>query len=116
MSALYKNLHSRRLVCRGFILITLLSLQLTQGYPQSDVSPVQEIQDHRQKQQDKLRDKGSPLDKKARKHFKGLNYYDIDLSYRVKVRFVKTENPVIFQMKTTTNRLPEYIKYGDVFF
>lgn len=102
---------------RWFVLMTLFSLALLQCYAQSGNKAVQEIMDHRQTQQDKLRDpKDSPLDKKARRRFRGLNYYDIDLSYRVNVRFVKTENPVIFQMKTTTSRLPEYIKYGDVYF
>ena len=59
---------------------------------------VTEIMNHRKKQEDELRDpKKSPLEKRDRKRFKGLNYYDIDLSYRVKVKFVKTENPVLFQ-------------------
>ena len=120
MSGLYRYFRFsplRLLPERRFGLITLLSLILVQAHAQSEVNPVQEILDHRKKQQDKLLDrKESPLDKTARKHFKGLNYYDIDLSYRVNVRFVKTINPGIFQMKTTTSRLPEYIKYGDVFF
>lgn len=95
----------------------LLSVSLLQGYAQDDEKAVKEIQDYRKEQQDKLRDpKESPLEKKDRRHFKGLKYYPIDLSYRVKVRFEKTENPVIFQMKTTTARLPDYIKYGDVYF
>ena len=51
-----------------------------------------------------------------RKHFKGLNYYPIDLNYRVKATFVKTEDPVLFKMRTTTDRLPEYVKYGEVHF
>jgi len=100
-------------------LTLLFCLLLFQGYaqPSAEEKAVLEIQDYRKVQQDKLRDRDeSPLDKKARRKFKGLNYYTIDLSYRVKVRFVKTENPVLFQMKTTTARLPEYIKYGDVYF
>ena len=60
--------------------------------------------------------KESPLSKRDRRQFKGLNYFPIDLSYRVKARFVKTENPVLFKMKTTTVRLPEYSKYGEVHF
>lgn len=60
--------------------------------------------------------KESPLSKKERRHFKGLNYYPIELSYRVKAKFVKTETPELFKMKTTTARLPEYSKYGEVHF
>lgn len=95
------------------ILLTLLSISL---FAQID-SAIYDIEQHRKKQEAEFRDpKESPLDKKLRKHFKGLNYYPIDLAYRVKATFVKTENPVLFQMKTTTSRLPEYQKYGEVHF
>ena len=60
--------------------------------------------------------KESPLPKKDCRRFKGLNFYPIDLGYCVKARFVKTENPVLFKIKTTTVRLPEYSKYGEVHF
>jgi hypothetical protein len=78
---------------------------------------VYEITRFREEQEAKLRDaKDSPLDKKLRKKFKGLSYYPINLDYRVKAKFVKTENPVLFKMKTTTTRLPEYQKFGELHF
>jgi uncharacterized protein (DUF1684 family) len=80
-------------------------------------SATNEIVQYREKQEAKFRDpKDSPLDKKLRKKFQGLNYYPINLDYRVAAKFVKTENPVLFKMKTTTARLPEYQKYGEVHF
>ena len=80
-------------------------------------SAILEIEQYRREQEAKFRDETeSPLNKKLRKKFKGLNYYPIDLDYRVKARFVKTENPVLFKMKTTTERLPEYQKYGELHF
>lgn len=80
-------------------------------------SAVYEITRFREEQEAKFTDpKDSPLDKKLRKKFKGLNYYPIDLNYRVKAKFVKTENPVLFRMKTTTARLPEYQKFGELHF
>lgn len=76
-----------------------------------------EIAEHRRKQQEEFLDpENSPLTKKDRKKFKGLNYYPVDLEYRVKVKFIKTENPSFFKMKTTTSRLPDYSKYGEVHF
>ena len=75
-----------------------------------------EIQNHRKKQQEEMKSESSPLLKKDRRRFKGLNYYPPDPGYRVKAKFVKTENAVLFKMKTTTTRLPEYIKYGEVHF
>jgi uncharacterized protein len=75
-------------------------------------SSVYEITRFREEQEAKFKDPSdSPLDKKLRKKFKGLNYYPIDLDYRVKAKFVKAENPVLFKMKTTTARLPEYQKF-----
>ena len=80
-------------------------------------SSTNEIVNYREEQEAKFRDpKESPLDKKLRKKFQGLNYYPINLDYRVVAKFVKTENPVLFKMKTTTARLPEYRKYGEVHF
>lgn len=75
-----------------------------------------EIEKHRKKQQEEMKSPTSPLLKKDRRKFKGLNYYPPDLNYRVTAKFVKTENPVLFKMKTTTARLPEYVKYGEVHF
>ena len=97
--------------------LLLLGLSFFSTFGQDGEDPVKIINDHRKKQQEEMRSKKeSPLSKEARRHFKGLNYYPVDLSYRVKARFVKTENPVLFKMKTTTTRLPEYSKYGEVFF
>lgn len=80
-------------------------------------SATYEIVQYREEQEAKFRDpKDSPLDKKLRKKFQGLNYFPINLDYRLVAKFVKTENPVLFKMKTTTARLPEYQKYGEVHF
>src|SRR5690606_15585708 len=75
------------------------------------------IAQHREEKDDEFRDPSeSPLDKKGIRKFKGLSYYPPDESYRVKARFILNETPVLFKMPTTTTRLPEYIKYGDLEF
>lgn len=100
---------------RHCMLICLLLLPASL-FAQLD-SAVHEIEQYRKEQEAKFRDpKESPLDKKLRKNFRGLSYYPVNLDYRVKAKFVKTENPVLFKMKTTTSRLPEYQKYGEVHF
>ncbi len=48
--------------------------------------------------------------------FKGLKFYPIDLKFRVKAKFVRTPNEKPFLMKTSTARLPEYVKYGEAYF
>lgn len=48
--------------------------------------------------------------------FSGLEFYPIDIKYRVKAKFIRTPNEEPFLMRTTTERLPEYVKYGEVHF
>ena len=84
---------------------------------QDETEARKQIEEHRQKTQQEFKDKKlSPLVKADRRKFKGLNYYPVDLKYRVKATFTKTETPELFKMKTTTDRLPDYRKYGEVEF
>ena len=58
----------------------------------------------------------SPLKEKDRKQFKGLEFFDFDSTYVVTANFERTPDEKVFKMKTTTDRLPEYVKYGVVKF
>jgi len=51
----------------------------------------------------------SPLD---RARFHALDFYPINISYSVQARFERTKDEKEFGMKTTTDRLPIYIRYG----
>lgn len=58
----------------------------------------------------------SPLKEKDLKKFKGLEFFKFDSAYVVTARFERTVNEQPFKMKTTTERLPEYVKYGELTF
>ena len=58
----------------------------------------------------------SPLKAKDLKDFKGLDFFTFDSTYVVIAKLIKTPNEKPFKMKTTTDRLPEYVKYGIVTF
>ena len=58
----------------------------------------------------------SPLKDKDRKNFKGLDFFKFDSTYVVKAHFERTPNETPFEMKTTTDRLPIYVKYGVITF
>jgi uncharacterized protein len=58
----------------------------------------------------------SPLLKEDRLVFRGLDFYPINLDYRIKAKFVRTPDEKPFKMKTTTERRPDYVKYGEVHF
>lgn len=60
--------------------------------------------------------KQSPLETSDLKKFNGLNFYPVSPKYAVKARFVRTENQKPFGMKTSTSRLPMYVKYGELYF
>jgi uncharacterized protein len=104
-------------IIRSGLFIIVLPFSFLAVFGQDDQSARNEIEAYRKKQESEMRDKEkSPLLPKDRKKFKHLNYYPIDLKYRVPARFVRTENQPLFKMKTTTTRLPEYTKYGEVHF
>ncbi len=50
------------------------------------------------------------------KEFEELAFYPIDLKYRVTAKFIRTPDEEPFLMPTTTERLPEYVKYGEAHF
>ena len=58
----------------------------------------------------------SPLLKEDKLNFKGLTFYPIDVEYRIIAKFVRTANEKAFKMATTTERRPEYVKFGEVYF
>jgi len=54
----------------------------------------------------------SPLTEEDVKTFKALNFFEIDENYRVEASFILTPGEPVFEMQTTTDRLPLYKKYG----
>ena len=58
----------------------------------------------------------SPLTEKDRANFKGLDFFPIDKAFIVEAKFTKSKNEKSFEMKTTTDRMPLYVKYGEVSF
>jgi len=58
----------------------------------------------------------SPLLEADLANFQTHNYYTIDYKYRIEADFILNENPVEFEMPTTTERKPIYLKYGEAHF
>lgn len=58
----------------------------------------------------------SPLKKKDRKDFRGLEFFKVDSAYVVQATLKTTPDEQPFKMKTTTDRLLEYVKYGEITF
>jgi len=58
----------------------------------------------------------TPLDSIDLIQFKGLNFFEPDIRYKVEARFKRTPGEKPFEMTTTTDRLPIYVKYGELHF
>lgn len=54
----------------------------------------------------------SPLRGDNLKNFKKHPFFPIDLKYRVTAKFVKTENPVPFELPTSSGRFQSYQEFG----
>ncbi len=57
----------------------------------------------------------SPLTKEDREHFNALSFFEVDSSFRVSAKF-KRKLGKVFNMKTTTDRQPQYRLYGNLVF
>jgi uncharacterized protein (DUF1684 family) len=66
------------------------------------------------KQKDKFfaENEDSPLQHEDRHHFHGLNYYPVDLTFRVNATLVQEPHPGIFKVQTTTGDFKEDTRLG----
>jgi len=60
--------------------------------------------------------KTSPLTTEDLATFKSLDFYPINEKFFVTAKFVRTEDEKPFEMKTSTDRKPMYVKYGEAHF
>ncbi|MBA4275240.1 DUF1684 domain-containing protein [Flavobacterium sp.] len=60
--------------------------------------------------------KTSPLTAEDLAVFKTLEFYPINEKFFVTAKFVRTESEKPFEMKTSTDRKPLYVKYGEAHF
>ncbi len=58
----------------------------------------------------------SPLTAKDIKSFKKLDFFPVNESFFVNAQFVRTPNEKPFEMPTSSNRKPLYVKFGEAHF
>lgn len=58
----------------------------------------------------------SPLKKEDLEKFTGLPFFEPNEKYFVKAKFIRTPDEKPFEMPTTTDRKPLYVKYGEIHF
>lgn len=60
--------------------------------------------------------KTSPLMEADLAHFKTLDFFPVNEKFFVNAQFTRTPKEKAFKMKTSTDRTPIYVKYGEVAF
>jgi uncharacterized protein (DUF1684 family) len=98
-------------------ILTLLLLALfNTGFAQEkfDVAVVEKFQ--KELNTEYADAKTSPLTSEDLATFKALEFYPINEKLFVVAKFVRTENEKPFEMKTSTNRKPMYVKFGEAHF
>lgn len=58
----------------------------------------------------------SPLPEEELKGFRSLDFFPADPRFIVEAEFLRTPNELPFEMPTTTDRKPVYVKYGELYF
>ncbi|MCF8368922.1 MAG: DUF1684 domain-containing protein [Bacteroidales bacterium] len=99
----------------GFIFLSYLSFsQISQDSINTYISS---IENHRKGKNIKLMyTESTPLKPDQKKTFKGLNYFPANINYQLEATLIIEEEPEIVKFRTSTERSPEYIKYGKVIF
>jgi len=99
-----------------YILLLVVLLQSSFGFSQEkfDLTAAKKYQQELNKEY--ANRKTTPLMAEDLATFKGLDFYPINKKFFVKAYFVRTPKEKPFKMKTSTNRTPVYIKYGEVHF
>ncbi|MFH1120945.1 MAG: DUF1684 domain-containing protein [Bacteroidota bacterium] len=106
-------------VAELFSLAILLVITLNIS-AQKSTSEKEYIKEVRRERKDKDKEfalaENSPLDPKVKPGFSGLNYFKVRPEWRVTARIERYNNPDTLRMKTTTERLPLYLVYGNATF
>ncbi|WP_109298900.1 DUF1684 domain-containing protein [Aquimarina sp. AU474] len=84
------------------------------GQETSDIQRVLSFQDKLNKEF--ASEESSPLTPKNLERFKTLDFFEIDTSFCITAKFIRTPYETPFIMKTTTGREPLYVKYGEAHF
>ncbi|MGV6829129.1 MAG: DUF1684 domain-containing protein [Flavobacteriales bacterium] len=101
----------------NYLQVLLIIVFFNSTFAQTEEELISEIKIVQQELNDEFSNaKTTILDSLDFASFKGLSFYPIDLKYRVKAKFIRTPNEKPFKMKTSTSRLPEYVKYGEAIF
>lgn len=93
-------------------LLFLTLLMSATVFAQDNVA-IEDIKNHQKEQNKQFKTEGeSPLTEQDRNHFSALEFFDIDLDYRVEATFTRTPDEKPFAVGTSSGKTKFLIKYG----
>ncbi len=95
-------------------LFLILSLFLNAQTEKENIASIKKFQ--KELNTEYLNPKKTPLRGDNLKNFKKHPFFPINLKYRVTAKFVKTENPVPFELPTSSGKFKQYQEYGKAIF
>ena len=98
------------------LLVLLMVLQFGFGFAQAQFSLTAVEKFQNELNAEYADAKTSPLLPEDLKTFQTLDFYPANEKFYVVAKFIRTENEQPFEMKTSTDRKPVYIKYGEAHF
>jgi uncharacterized protein (DUF1684 family) len=98
------------------LLLFIMLLQFSFGFAQTQFSREAVEKFQNELNAEYADSKKSPLLPEDLKEFKSLDFYPADEKFFVVAKFVRTANEQPFEMKTSTDRKPVYVKYGEAHF
>ena len=99
---------------KWLVILMILNGLILQAQDEVLVQTSQEFQD--QLNRDYADKAKSPLTDGDFKTFKSLDFFPINEKFIVEAQFIRTKREKVFEMKTSTARLPQYKKYGELHF
>lgn len=98
----------------GLLIMIVLTILRCQSI---DPEYLKEIEEYQKAQNDHFANPyESPLTKEDLEEFNGLDFFSINDKYRIEAKFVRIPDEKPFEMPTTTERKPVYLKYGEAHF
>lgn len=100
-----------------YLIFLILSGYMATAQDTAGDAYIKEVQSSRKKKDLAFkRGENSPILPKDKRKFKELPYFPVNPAYKVKATFVRDSSQAPFKMKTSTGRLPDYVKYGELHF
>ncbi len=99
---------------KWLVILMILNGLILQAQDEVLVQTSQEFQD--QLNRDYADKANSPLTDGDFKTFKSLDFFPINEKFIVEAQFIRTKREKVFEMKTSTARLPQYKKYSELHF